>query len=211
MDARMVAFIGISAALIMVPGPDMVLIAKNTIVHGRRAGVTTAAGTLVGVLVHAVAAVLGLSAIVATSATAFTVVKLAGAVYLIFLGVQAILESRALRSSSGDSPTQAVKDGRGTRGGFVQGVLTNVLNPKVALFFLTFLPQFVDPARPVIPQTLLLAGIFWVMGAAWLAFYTLLVGRISEFLSRPRVAQAFQRVTGVLLVGLGVRLATERR
>jgi threonine/homoserine/homoserine lactone efflux protein len=189
----------------------MVLIAKNTIVHGRRSGFLTAVGTLVGVSVHAVAAVLGLSAILATSATAFTVVKFAGAAYLVFLGVQALRDARASASSSRPMATDLSSETGSQSSGFVQGVVTNVLNPKVALFFLTFLPQFVDPGGQVLLQTLLLASIFWVMGALWLGFYTLLVGRLSVFLSRPRVARVLQRVTGVILVGLGVRLAVDRR
>ena len=207
MEARLVAFIGISAALIVVPGPDMVLIAKNVVMRGRRAGFMTAAGTMTGILVHAMAAVLGLSAIVATSAAAFTVVKLVGALYLVVLGIQALLESRKISTpqDAGGSPA------RNGRGNFMQGVLTNVLNPKVALFFLTFLPQFVEPNGAIISQTLLLAAIFWLMGAGWLALYAAIIGRISTFLSRPRVARAIQRVSGVVLVGLGLRLAAERR
>ena len=207
MEARLIAFIGISAALIVVPGPDMVLIAKNVVMGGRRAGFMTAAGTMTGILVHAVAAVLGLSAIVATSAAAFTVVKLVGALYLVVLGIQALLEARAT-STPHDAGGPQTSSGRGS---FMQGVLTNVLNPKVALFFLTFLPQFVEPQGPVIAQTLLLAAIFWLMGAAWLALYAAIIGRISTFLSRPRVARAMQQISGVVLVGLGLRLAAERR
>lgn len=208
MDVRIVAFIGISAALIVVPGPDMVLIARNTITGGHRTGFMTAAGTLVGVLVHAVAAILGLSAIIATSAAAFTALKLVGAAYLIYLGIQSFVMSR--RSGVGLESGSRTNT-RVSGSGFMQGVLTNVLNPKVALFFLTFLPQFIDPGEAVTGQTVLLAGIFWVMGAVWLAFYTLLVGRISSLLARPRVAQVLQRMSAVILGGLGLRLAVERR
>ena len=206
MDGRIAAFIGVSAVLVIIPGPDMVLIAKNVVSRGRRSGFLTTAGTLTGILFHAVAAVLGLSAIVATSATAFFIVKLAGAAYLIFLGIQTLRESRQRVESKAAA---AARNHRG--GGFVQGVLTNILNPKVALFFLTFLPQFVDPEGAIVRQTVMLAAIFWLMGAAWLVIYTVLVDRISRVFARPRFARVLQRVSAAVLVGLGVRLAVERR
>jgi len=184
----------------------MALVAKVTLQDGKRAAFFTSLGISAGLPVHATASALGLSVILSTSAEAFTVVKIAGAVYLTYLGVQSLRHSL-----EGGSPG-AGKAGPGrTRWhlGFVQGFLNNVLNPKVALFYLTFLPQFINPGDNVLLKSLLLAGIHVTLGIVWLTTYAYAIDRLGRLVQNAR--RWLERASGVALIGLGVRLAFERR
>jgi threonine/homoserine/homoserine lactone efflux protein len=157
--------------------------------------------------VHAVASALGLSTILMTSATLFSLVKLAGALYLVALGLLSL--RRALVSDAGQPAFSGSATARDTRRAFVQGLLSNLLNPKVALFYLTFLPQFIDPGDPVLLKALLLAGIHVALGLIWLTTYAYAIDRVGKLVQGARIW--LERVTGVVLVGLAVRLAFERR
>ena len=204
-DASLVAFIGIAALLTILPGVDMALVAKVTLQNGRRAALLTSLGTSAGLPVHATASALGLSLILATSAEAFTVVKFAGAAYLAYLGVRTIRDS--LRPAS-DAAVAAGR-ARTSRAAFVQGWLSNVLNPKVALFYLTFLPQFISVGDNVLAKSLLLAAIHAVLGLVWLPLYAYAIDRIGAAVRGAR--RWLERVSGAALIRLGVRLALERR
>jgi threonine/homoserine/homoserine lactone efflux protein len=210
---NLLAFSIVTAALVVAPGADMALVTRQTLVGGRRAALATTAGIAAGCLVHAVASSLGLSVILARSALAFEVVKLAGAAYLVALGALALRDAWRGRSPGASEAAAAAPAPGAARlhGAFVQGALTNVLNPKVALFYLTFLPQFVDPAGRPLPQLLLLAGVHIGMGLVWLTVYAGAVSRLAALLRRPPVRRAFDGMVGALLVLLGVRLALERR
>jgi threonine/homoserine/homoserine lactone efflux protein len=211
-DSQLVAFVVVAGVLTIVPGADMALVARNVVAHGRQAGYLTSVGCCTGLLVHAIASALGLSAILMTSATLFTTVKLAGAAYLVALGVTSL--RRAIVAGSRGPTREGERAEGGTSGAaraLVQGLMSNLLNPKVALFYLTLLPQFVRPGDRVLARSLLLAGVHVVLGLAWLFVYAYFLGRISETLRRPRVARAMEGVTGTLLIGLGARLAWERR
>jgi threonine/homoserine/homoserine lactone efflux protein len=207
MPAEFWSFVAVATLIVIVPGADMALVARNTLAGGRSAGLRTATGTLLGLGVHAGAALVGLSVVIAASAMAFNVVRLVGAAYLVWLGLQTLWTSRkqaravpigepSLRSLPrvGDAP-------------LVQGALTNILNPKLAVFFLSFLPQFVDSSRPATPQILVLASTFIVMGAIWLGTYVVAVDRLSGVLTRPAVKRWMDRFIGTTLVALGIRLA----
>jgi len=161
-------------------------------------------GICSGLLVHATASALGMSVILATSAQAFTIVKLAGAAYLGYLGVQ------ALRSSFRQDATE-VPSSRRRANPFLQGVLSNVLNPKVAVFYLTFLPQFMAPGDNVLARSLAFAVAHSVMGVIWLSAYAYVLSRVSAVLGSSGVRRWLERVTGGVLIALGVRLALERR
>ncbi len=192
------------------PGADMALIARSVLTHGRRAGYLMSLGISAGLIVHAVASALGLSAILMTSATLFSAVKLMGAAYLVALGVLSL--RRAFLPMDAGSLATAVEGGRSSVAQALgQGLLSNLLNPKVALFYLTLLPQFVRPGDPVLARSLLLAGIHVVVGLAWLFLYTYFLGRLGAMLRRPRVRRALEGVTGLLLIGFGARLAWDRR
>ena len=193
-----------SVLVTVVPGADMALVTRQVLVGGPALAQKTILGNLTGLLVHGVALAVGLSALLVASATAYTVVKLAGAAYLVYLGVQAIRSS--MRRA--DAPPPAVP---ATPRAFLQGLVSTVLNPKPALFFLTFLPQFVDRDAAVLPQTLTLAGIHVIVGLIWLSAYARLVHRAHGLLTLPRVKAWLERTTGVVLIAFGVRVAVECR
>lgn len=206
LDARVLAFAGIAALVTVTPGSDTMLVIRSALVRGRRAGLLTVLGVCAGVFVHATASALGLSAVLVRSARAFDLVKTAGAVYLVFLGVQSI--RTALRGGSPAAPPAELLDARRA---FVEGLLNNVLNPKVAVFYLAFLPQFMTAGDPVLPRSILLAGIHFAEAAVWLTLVAVFVARIRGALARPRVRRALEGVTGLVLIGFGLKLATARR
>ena len=210
MGVHLWAFLGIAALVIIAPGPDTVVVTKNAVLHGRRAALGTSLGVNAGLVIWTVAAALGLAAVVRESAVAFTVVKLLGAAYLIWLGVQALLAARA-RSAHGVSAVQRSSAPVGALLGFRQGLLSNLGNPKIAVFFTGLLPQFVSSRVSVLGPFLLLGGLFVLMTVVWLCSYALLAVKVSSVLTRPRVKAALDGVTGIVLVGLGVRLAFEQR
>lgn len=200
--AKFLLFIGVSWALILAPGPDMLYVITRGIAHGRRAGILSAVGVVCGILVHTTAAALGLTLILQTSAFAFLFVKLFGAAYLIYLGIKAWRDKSTftLQNSAPIAKSSAL---------FWQGVLSNILNPKVAIFFLAFLPQFVDKGSSHLIWQMMLLGItFAGFGLCFLVVVGYSSGTIGRWLTdRPRHAQFFQRVAGGILIGLGIRLA----
>ena len=202
-EPRILAGLVVLVLLTISPGADMALVAKVTLERGRLAAFVTTLGICSGLLVHATASALGLSVILATSAEAFTVMKLAGAAYLAYLGVRSIRDSLRPHATP-VAPRRAATP-------FFQGLLNNVLNPKVAVFYLTFLPQFIDPTGNVLAQSLLFALAHAAMGIAWLAAYAYVLARLSAFFARRGVRAWLERVTGAVLVALGLRLAFERR
>jgi threonine/homoserine/homoserine lactone efflux protein len=192
-----------SLALIVTPGPDMIYVVTRGVAQGRRAALVSACGVGSGLAVHTSFAAIGLSALLAQSALAFSVVKYAGAAYLIYLGVMTLL-SKERFTISGESRQRA-----GLGRVFFQGVASNVLNPKVALFFLAFLPQFVRPDDgSAVVQMLVLGGVFAMFGLLFLAFVAHYAGSLGERLGgSPRFASALRWLSGSILVGLGLRLA----
>ncbi|GGK98333.1 lysine transporter LysE [Planomonospora parontospora subsp. parontospora] len=195
--------------MIMIPGPDQALITRNALAFGRTAGLLTMTGGLFGLAVHATSAAIGLSALLLASATAFTVLKVAGVVYLLWLGVQALRSSRRTAAATA-VVTEVPADGgpplRHVRNGF----LSNVLNPKVALFFVTFLPQFLPAHGNTLGRALLLSAIFAGLYLLWFGFYNVVVDRIGALLRAPRVRARVEQATGVLLVGFAIRLAVQQ-
>jgi threonine/homoserine/homoserine lactone efflux protein len=197
-------FLAVALVVVVTPGPDMALVLRNTLAGGRIAGLATSAGTCSGLVVHASAAALGLSALLLASSRAFTVVKLVGAGYLVFLGLRTFL--RAGRREPDGADTGSVR----LLTAYRQGVMTNVLNPKVALFFVSLLPQFVQEGDGFIWRVLLLAGLFIAMGLVWLTAYTFALHSVGRYLRRRSIRTAIERVTGAALVALGMRLAFDR-
>jgi threonine/homoserine/homoserine lactone efflux protein len=208
----MITFALAALVLIMIPGPDQALITKSALTGGRAAGLMTMLGGALGLTVHAAAATAGLSAVLLASATAFTAMKIVGAAYLIWMGLQtlrAAIASRAEKSGekSSEQPTERRRLRRAVA--LRQGFLSNALNPKVALFFVTFLPQFLDPRGPAPwAQALLLSLIFAVLYVGWFSLYVSAVDRLGRFLRRPVVKARIERVTGLLLIAFAIRLAT---
>lgn len=205
-EASWLLFIVASLLLIVTPGQDMILVMSRSIAQGSRAGVATAAGVSVGLLGHTVLATLGLGALLRTSEWLFLALKLAGAAYLVYLGVQLVRTTKHELAISGGSPKSAWRL-------FFDGALSNVSNPKIAVFYFAFLPQFVEPqaAHPTVS--------IFALGVAF-AVLTFLVkgpvgfgaGAISGWLrSRPGALAWLYRTSGAVLIGLGARLAFERR
>ena len=207
-DPQVLAFIGIAALLTITPGSDTMLVIRSVLGRGQRAGLLTVLGICCGLFIHATLSALGLSVILVRSATAFEIVKLGGAAYLIVLGAQSI--RGALRGAARSAALPPRRPGR-TRRAFVEGLLNNVLNPKVAVFYLAFLPQFINPSDPVLAKSMLLASIHFVQGILWLSLIAVSMERLRRLLTHPRVQRAFEAVTGLVLVAFGVRLAFERR
>jgi threonine/homoserine/homoserine lactone efflux protein len=194
-------FAAASLAFLAIPGPSVFYIVTRSLAQGRRAGVTSMLGVQTGGLVHVVAAAFGVSALIASSATAFTIVKYAGAAYLILLGLRKLL-------SRGEEDVEEPEP-RGTASGsrvFWQGAVVNILNPKTALFFLAFLPQFVDPsAGPVAPQMLVLGTLLVGLGVMSDGTYALVAAGAGRKLRETAAARrTLDRLSGGVFVGLGV-------
>ena len=201
MPHDLVPFLVVVAVLTVTPGPDMALVLRNGVRGGARLAWWTGLGCCTGISVHATLAVLGLSAILAASAAAYTVLRIAGGGYLVYLGVMALL------GSFHEPKTLVPQREVATRTeAFRQGVLSNVLNPKIALLFLTLLPQFVGDGEPRVATSAFLAATFLVVAVAWWRLFSLGVGALGAVLSRRRVRVVFDRVTGAVLVALGVRV-----
>lgn len=257
MDADLIAFVITSLVIIIVPGVDFALVTRQVVGYGRRAAFATLAGLVAGGLVHATLATLGLSALVLASATLFLVLKIAGAAYLAYLGIQTLWAARP-RGSTAPSPGAAtdtdtedavpvaavagrsrsdlpaglaggaaVPAGSGAvatavqvppgdtaremtnRRAFTQGISSNLLNPKVIVFYVSFVPQFVHPGPGAAQRTATLALIFITLAVLWWIFYILLVDRLQCWLSRTWVRLMIERLTGVALLALGIRLVFE--
>jgi RhtB (resistance to homoserine/threonine) family protein len=201
-------FLGVSAVLILSPGPDMALVTKNAVIHGRGAALGTSLGVNAGLAVWTIASALGVASLVRASAPAFTALKLVGATYLIWLGVQALRAARQHWAPGANlEPRSAVK----AAVGFRQGLLSNLGNPKIAVFFTSLLPQFIGGGHSVLIPFLLLGGVFVLMTLIWLSAFAVFAARMSAALQRQRVKVMLDRISGVVLIGLGLRLATEHR
>jgi RhtB (resistance to homoserine/threonine) family protein len=197
------AFIPAAALLVITPGPDMALVMKNALTRGKKAALATAFGIETGLLVWTAASVLGIVAVLRSSEIAFTILKFAGAAYLVYLGVTTFLSLRAAQPA-----TEAAAAPERTGGSpFRQGLLSNVFNPKIVVFFTSFIPQFVTPGPSAVAQSVALAGIFIVMGLVWLVSYALFAAGVSRFLRRRAVNTVLTVATGCVLIAFGLALA----
>lgn len=198
-------FLLAAISLNMLPGADTIYIIARSTSQGRKAGIVSVLGISTGSLLHTAAAALGLSAILATSAIAFTIIKLTGAAYLIYLGIKVFVDNTAPENIEPVSK-------KNLRYVYRQGILTNVLNPKVALFFLAFLPQFVAPTANY--QTLsffFLGCLFVVTNTLWCLFIALLAAKASDVVrSKNRLLNIANKITGTIFIALGIKLATEQ-
>jgi RhtB (resistance to homoserine/threonine) family protein len=202
---QLLPFLAVAAIVIVTPGVDMALVTKNALFHGRRCALATALGVNLGIAFWATAAALGLAALIAASAAAFAVIKIAGAVYLVYLGLQALRASRGVSGPSvGASGRVPPRDAVALR----QGVLSNLLNPKIAVFFTSLLPQFVGRHGTTV-DLLALGALFNAMCVVWLLSYAALAARGRSVLVRPRFKRALDRMSGIVLIGLGARLALD--
>ncbi|HVI17062.1 MAG TPA: LysE family translocator [Gaiellales bacterium] len=205
MPQHPLVFVGVVALLTITPGADMAMVARSVFTGGRRDAFATTLGISAGCLVWAFASALGVAALLAASRTAYDALRLVGAAYLVWLGVQSLL---AARRGAPELPAAA---GPRRASPFRQGLLTNIFNPKIAVFYSTFLPQFIAPGDPVLALSLALAGVHIALGIAWLSLYAWLLDRAVAAFKGSRFRRTLDAVTGTVLVGLGLRLAAERR
>jgi threonine/homoserine/homoserine lactone efflux protein len=198
------AFTLAAALIVLLPGPDTLVVLRNLVRGGRARAVRTVLGVLSGLTIWVVAAALGLSAVLRASQQAYLVLRIVGAGYLLWLGIQS-LRARGARPESLTGPT-----GRSLLGtGYPAGVATDLLNPKVGVFFVTFLPGFVPGGYSVGWVSLLLGGIFVLLTASYFAVLIAVSGRITGWLSAAHIRRRIERATGLVLIGFGLRLAVE--
>jgi threonine/homoserine/homoserine lactone efflux protein len=211
-DSRLWAFMAVATLLAVTPGADTLLVVRNVLTRGRFAALATVAGIAGGCVVHAVLSAVGVSLILVRSAEAFAVLRFCGAAYLMVLGAQSV--RRWWRMDDGapaaTEPETPLRPSRRLRS-FVEGLLTNVLNPKVGIFYLAFLPQFIRPGDPVLERSLLLAALHIGIGVVWLSLLSLGVGRIRPLVESRLWRARLEGVSGAVLIALGVRLAAARR
>ena len=210
MPQLLLPFLGVVAVLTVTPGPDMLLVVRNGLSAGVRGAWLTGLGCCAGISVHATAAVLGLSAILAASAAAYATVKLAGAAYLAYLGIRLLISAImcGVEPPSVDAAPPPAAD-RGVGTAFRQGLVTNLLNPKIALLFLTLLPQFVADGEPRLRTTATLALIFLGIAVLWWRTFSLAIGPISRALRGRRSRRLLDMVAGCALVAISARVALE--
>ena len=211
MPGELVAFLGLAVLVIVTPGPDTALTIRNTLLGGRRAGIATALGVVTGQAVWAVTTSAGVVALLLASEPAFAAVRLAGAAYLVFLGVQTLLAAlrpgRWRDSAATLGPQPSLAPAVAVR----QGLASNLGNPKMAAFFPSLLPQFAPAGEQAFLPLLLLGLLFCAMTFVWLTAYAVVVARAGDFLRRAGIRRAIEGVTGAVLVALGLRLAAEQR
>jgi threonine/homoserine/homoserine lactone efflux protein len=224
--ADVLGYIGAGGLLVVAPGPDFVVVMRSGLGGGRRAASAAGLGVATGFFIWSIAVATGLGAILATSAHAYTAVKVFGVAYLLYLGVSSLRAAFA-RSASGDNrdgeadgaaSVASVHDGdesprptdeqESYSSSYRQGVLTNVLNPKVAVTFLSLMPQFL-PRHPSGTQLAVLCVVTLAIGLVWFQWVALMVGGLRRFFARPRIRRVLEGATGVVLVGLGARLAVD--
>lgn len=211
MDTSFLAFVSISIFVIVTPGPDTALTVRNTIVGGRRGGVFTALGIVIGQAIWVVATSLGIVALLVASEPVFHAVRLGGAAYLIYLGARSIYEAvrsgRWADAAAEVAPTQRLS----SPVAFGQGLASDLSNPKMAAFFTSLLPQFAITGEGAFLHLLLFGAAFCLMAFAWLSLYALAVARAGDFLRRRNVRRVLEGLMGVALIALGLRIASEHR
>ena len=205
---QLLAFLLVAGLLTITPGADMALVMRHALRGGTRPAFFASLGICLGTLIWGALSALGVSVIFARSALAFAVLKYVGGAYLVYLGARALRE--AIRGHSIATTTTATK-ARAGASAFAQGLATNLTNPKVAVFYVTFLPQFIAPDRNVLTQSVFLAFMHVVMGLIWLPLYARFIDRMAAVLLTDRVRRRIEAVTGAVLMALGIRLALARR
>jgi threonine/homoserine/homoserine lactone efflux protein len=211
MATTFLAFLTVSIIVIVTPGPDTAMTIRNTLLGGRGGGVATALGVATGQAVWALAASLGIAALLIASEPLFLAVKLVGAVYLVLLGLQALVA--AFRASRPGAEVVEIALPRRLHpfAAYRQGLVSNLGNPKMAVFFTSLLPQFTPGSDPTFAALFLLGLIFCGLTFLWLAGYAAVVAKAGDFLRKPRMRAALESITGVVLIALGLRLAAESR
>lgn len=203
----LLAFVAAASLLTITPGLDTALVLRTAALGGSRRAAFAAIGVAAGCLVWGAVAAVGLSALLAASRPAYATLKWVGAAYLIWLGLKSLCRPRSQFKSG---PPASLERGSGAAAAFRRGLLTNLLNPKVGVFYVTFLPQFVPAGAPVAVFTFMLACIHVLLGLVWFAALIAAAAPLGRWLSRPRVTKTLDRITGAVFIGFGLRLAFSR-
>jgi threonine/homoserine/homoserine lactone efflux protein len=210
-ETQLLTFLSITLLLTVTPGVDTFLVVRNVIRGGRIDGVYTGLGVCSGLFVHATLSALGITVILLHSALLFGAVKMLGGLYLVWLGLVSLVG--AWRRKDPDNPVSPAPSKAETifSRSYLEGLLSNVLNPKPALFYLAFFPQFISAGDPVLLKSIFLAGIQFVIGVLWLSTLSITLSALGTVVRRPAIARLLSGVTGCVLVGLGIKLAMDRR
>lgn len=209
-NGQLFPFLLAVTVLTITPGSDTMLVFRSVLTRGQVAGLLTTLGICSGLFVHATLSALGLSVILLHSALAYSIVKWIGAGYLVYLGITTLWHARHQpAATSSDLAHDTPHEQRTAVQSFAEGALNNILNPKPAIFYLAFLPQFIAPSDPVVLMSFALTAIHFVISVVWLSLLVVLLGRIGGWLTNPRVRQWLERATGMVLVGLGLHLALD--
>lgn len=213
MDALTLSFIPVAAILTVTPGPDTMLIVNNTMTRSTQDGLATVAGINSGLLVHALASALGLSLILLKSATAFELVKIIGALYIVWLGIQSLRKGLKLdKTAAEDADKIACLNDSGLKkiSSFKEGFLTNVLNPKVAVFYLALLPQFISPDENIFKKSLLLMLIHFSLGIIWFSSVVFTLGKMRPLISGEKFKKRLHKISGIIFIFLGLKMAADQ-
>ena len=203
-------FIFVSLIIIMTPGPDFILITKNALTINRHAGRMTSYGVVTGHIIYATASILGFTAIIAKSIVLFEIIKYTGGVYLLYLGIKAILSSiknKKKENTEIRSNLEAELQVAQKKITYFQGLSSTLLNPKAIMFYISFLPQFIHLQGNIILQSVILAGLFIITVLLWFTLYLYILTYISSWFKKPSVERIFDRVSGIALIYLGIKLA----
>lgn len=203
-------FTAVALMIVMVPGVDSLLVLKNTVLHGKKAGFFTMLGIILALFVWTTLAVLGLAAVIAKSMMIFLTIKYAGAAYLVYLGIQSWRAKAQNMMLQEEVTPKAGTLKNNSLSCMTQGITTDLLNPKTLLLYVTLMPQFIQPDFNVNSQLLLLAGILIALSIVWLGIVILIINGVRKWFMKPTVQSVFNKVTSILLVGIGVRIATEK-
>ncbi|MGE7839791.1 LysE family translocator [Lysinibacillus sp. NPDC093712] len=203
-------FTAVALLIVMVPGVDSLLVLKNTIIHGKKAGFFTMVGIILALVVWTTLAVLGLATIISKSMVLFLAIKYAGAAYLIYLGIQSWRARAQNMILQEELPLQEDAEKNVSLSCMTQGITTDLLNPKTLLLYVTLMPQFIQPNFNINSQLIVLAGILIALSIVWLGIVILVMNVIRKWFMKQTVQAIFNKITAVMLVGIGIRIATEK-
>ncbi|GAB4275294.1 MAG: LysE family translocator [Deferrisomatales bacterium] len=210
-DSQLVPFVSIIAVLTVTPGADTLLVIRSAMERGRAAGLATIGGICSGLAIHAVLSGTGLSLLLVQSSLLYETAKTIGAGYLIYLGLQSVWSATRGKRSKMEHRANEKTYNEGRSRSFCDGLLTNVLNPKVAIFYMAFLPQFIDAGDVVVMKSLALATIHMAFTLVWMLLFVVFIEKMQELFERHHAERRIGALTGVFLVGFGIRLAIDRR
>ena len=208
-NSQLLAFVTVTLVLTIAPGVDTFIIMRNVLRGGQKDGFYTATGICSGLFVHASLSALGISVILVRSATLFNFVKIIGAIYLVWLGISSIYSAIKYKNSFILAQGTIAKEELYPAKSFREGLFSNVLNPKPAIFYLAFFPQFINPGDPVFIKTMFLASIQFAIGISWLVMLSFFVSRIKNYIGKPSIKRILDTLSGSILIAFGIKIGLQ--